>query len=148
MRHTTPAWPLGLLAATFAGALGGCARDAQPLPRARDVWSRPSAGPNGVVYMRLLNAGDAPDRLTGARSDVADSVEIHENRMEGNVMRMRPVPEGIPLPAGAAVELQPGGLHLMLIGLKRALKPGDRVQVILQFEISGPLPVDSEVREP
>jgi copper(I)-binding protein len=69
-------------------------------------------------------------RLVSASSPVAGVVEIHEMSMDGDVMRMRAVP-GVDLPAGKAVELKPGGYHVMLMELKQQLKPGDSVPVTL-----------------
>ena len=73
-------------------------------------------------------------RLVAASSPLADAVEIHEMAMDGNVMRMRALPDGLVLPAGTSVVLQPGGLHLMLLGLKRPLAAGDTVPVTLVVE--------------
>lgn len=113
-----------------------------------EPWSRPSpamAG-NGAVYMTLVNEGGSDDVLVGAETDVAEVVELHETKMEGDVMKMQPVPN-IPVPAGGSAKLEPGGLHVMLINLKEELKPGDKVTLILQFEKSGPITVEAEVRE-
>ncbi|MFX5085066.1 copper chaperone PCu(A)C, partial [Acinetobacter baumannii] len=71
--------------------------------------------------MTLRNRGAVPDRLVGAETPAARSVEIHEQRMEDGVMRMRPLPGGVPLPPGETVTLGPGGTHLMLVGPTRAL---------------------------
>src|SRR5262249_5083122 len=72
--------------------------------------------------------------VVAASSPVADAVEIHEMRMEGGVMRMRALPNGLKLPPGKAVELTPGGIHVMLLGLKKALQPGERVPLTLTVE--------------
>ena len=72
--------------------------------------------------------------MVSASSPLASSVEIHEMAMDGNVMTMRALPEGLLLPAGKPVALKPGGVHLMLMGLKQALKAGDTVPVILVIE--------------
>jgi len=105
-------------------------------------------GSTGVVYLTLINEGREADRLISAASDVAETVEFHETKMEGDVMKMQPLPEGIEVPAGGQVELKPGGYHIMLINLKRDLKVGDRFTVTLEFEKSGTLNVEVEVREP
>lgn len=73
-------------------------------------------------------------RLLSASTPVAGVVEIHEMKMDGDVMRMRALPKGLELPAGKAVELKPGGHHLMLMDLKQQLKPGDTVAVTLVIE--------------
>ncbi|MFQ5595183.1 MAG: copper chaperone PCu(A)C [Anaerolineae bacterium] len=133
------------------GVLAACGVQgpAGPSLRARDVWSRPApAGGTGVVYLTLENQGRQPDRLTGARSDIAEAVELHRTKMEGDVMQMQPIAGGVEVPARSRVVFEPGGAHIMLIGLKRDLKAGDRFTVVLEFEKSGTLTVESEVRQP
>ena len=83
------------------------------------------------AFFQLRAASDS--RLVGVRSPAADMVQIHEMAMEGDVMKMREVP-GIDLPAGKMVELKPGGYHVMMMGLKQAIKPGDSVPLTLVFE--------------
>lgn len=83
------------------------------------------------AFMQLTSDVDA--RLVSAASPLADVVEIHEMRMEGSVMKMSPV-RGLDLPAGKAVELKPGGYHVMLMGLKQQVKEGDRVPLTLVIE--------------
>lgn len=86
------------------------------------------------AFMRLTAATDA--RLLGARSPVAGIVEIHEMALENNVMRMREISR-LDLPAGRTVELRPGGYHVMLLDLKRTLKPGEEVPITLEIEQGG-----------
>jgi protein SCO1/2 len=105
----------------------------------------PGGPANGAVYLRLINAGTEDDALVAASSPVAETVELHEVRHEGGVMKMRPVPR-IAVPAGAEVELKPGGYHVMLLGLRRALEPGDTVPVRLRFSRGAELDVDAPVR--
>jgi copper(I)-binding protein len=100
--------------------------------------------PNGGAYLRLENRG-AEDRLVSARAEVCRQVELHTSRMEGDVMRMRQV-DAIDIPANKAVVLQPGGMHLMLVGLKAPLKEGDRFPLTLKFEKAGVLTVDVVVQ--
>ena len=102
----------------------------------------------GAVFMRLKNVGGEPDRLTGGQTDVAEVVEIHETVMEGDVMKMRMLPEGLTVPAKGEVLLKPGGYHVMLIGIKRDLVVGDTFALDLEFEKSGTVTVQPEVREP
>lgn len=83
------------------------------------------------AFMRLTAQTDS--HLVSASSPVAGIVEIHEMKMDNGVMRMRAVP-GLPLPAGRAVDLAPGGYHVMLIGLKQPLKAGESVPISLVFE--------------
>ena len=91
--------------------------------------------------MVLANNGTAADKLVGASSDAAESVELHTHNMEGGIARMRHV-ENVPVGAGQKVEFRPGSLHLMLVGLKRPLKDGEQVAVKLRFEKAGELPVN------
>jgi periplasmic copper chaperone A len=84
------------------------------------------------LFARITSAQSA--RLVAASSPVAGVVEIHEMRMDGDVMRMRALPRGLELPAGKPVDLAPGGYHLMLMDLKRPLKVGDTVAVTLVIE--------------
>jgi hypothetical protein len=86
------------------------------------------------AFMRITS--QQPAKLLEAASPVAGVVEIHEMAMQGNVMRMRAVP-ALELPAGRAVELKPGGYHVMLMDLKRALKEGESVPVTLVVESGG-----------
>ncbi|HNS03275.1 MAG TPA: copper chaperone PCu(A)C [Anaerolineae bacterium] len=132
---------------------------------AQDVWARPAktmgdapmegdtqpmqhGGANSAVYMRLTNDGAAADRLTAARADVSHAVEIHETVMEGDVMRMQQVQDGIEIPAGGQIELKPGSYHIMLIGLTRDLAVGDTFPVRLEFASGEKLTVEAEVRQP
>lgn len=99
----------------------------------------PSGAANGSAYLRgIRNTGDQPDRLVGARTSVARTVEIHRSVIDAqNVMRMRAI-DGIALPAKAEVQLRHGGEHhLMLIDLKQPLKDGDRFRMTLRFEKAG-----------
>ena len=86
------------------------------------------------AYMELRSPQGAT--LVGASSPVAGSVELHEMRMEGDLMKMRLVPR-LPLPAGKPVVLKPGGHHLMLYDLKQQLQEGTRVPIRLEFETAG-----------
>jgi len=105
-------------------------------------WARPTvAGQSaGGGYFSVHNTAGTPDRLLGGSSPAAAAVEVHEMRMEGDVMRMREI-KALDLPAGKVVTLAPGGLHLMLTGLKAPLKVGDRVPVKLRFEKAGEIDV-------
>ncbi len=102
-------------------------------------WARASLGnvPNGAAYMEVINNGAADDRLIGATSSNAERVELHTHEMEGEVMRMRKVEGGIAIPAGETVTFEPGGLHVMMLGLKDKLVAGEATYVTLQFEKAG-----------
>jgi len=99
--------------------------------------------PTGGAFLSIENHG-AGDRLLSATAEVSKAVELHTMGMEGDVMRMRQV-EAIELPAGKAVALKPGGLHIMLIGLKAPLKEGDHFPLKLRFEKAGEVTVQVNV---
>jgi copper(I)-binding protein len=94
-------------------------------------------------FMKIENKGPA-DQLISASSPVAGEVQLHEMAMEGNVMRMRQVKEVV-VPAGAIVELKPGGLHLMFMNIKAPLTAGEAVPVKLKFAKAGEVEVKMPV---
>jgi len=107
-----------------------------------------SAGQTTGAFMIIDNTTAKAERLVGVEvaADVAGKVEIHETTVDANqVMQMRPV-EGIDVPAHGSVELQPGGYHVMLLDVKKALNAGDKVPLTLVFESGQRLTVDAEVR--
>lgn len=113
------------------------------------AWARSTVpGQSGTGAFMTITARDG-GRLIGAASPVAGVVELHEMAMENNVMRMRAI-AGLDLPPGRAVQLRPGGHHVMLLDLKRALKPGEKVQIELRLETPDgkrvTQPVEVEVR--
>lgn len=112
------------------------------------AWTNatPPGATVGAGYMTIRNGDAAPTRLTTATSDASERVEVHTMSMENGVMSMRPVDGGLEIPAGGAVELKPGGLHLMLIGLKAPLTEGASVPVTLVFESGARVDVALAVR--
>jgi periplasmic copper chaperone A len=88
-------------------------------------------------FLKLTNKGTADDKLVSATSPKSARVELHEMAMKGDVMEMRALEGGIAIPAGATVELAPGGLHVMFFDVTEAFKDGDMVPVTLTFEKSG-----------
>ena len=99
----------------------------------------------GGAFVKIKNTG-AADKLIAVSSPVAKEMQLHTMSMEGNVMKMREV-KAIDIPANGAVELQPGGFHLMLIDLKSQLKAGDQIPVKLKFEKAGELEVKFQVKD-
>lgn len=99
----------------------------------------------GGGYLQVQNTGKAPDRLLAVSAGVAASVELHTMSMDGDVMRMREL-DGIDVPAGQKVELKPGGLHIMFMGLKAPLKAGDTFPATLKFQKAGDVKVTVTVR--
>lgn len=108
------------------------------------VRAVPPGAPASAAFMGLKADADGV-ALVEADSDVANSVELHTHIHDNGVMRMRPV-EKIDLKKGEAVTLQPGGLHVMLIGLKKSLKPGDKVEIDLKFSDGSEQKVMAPVR--
>lgn len=98
-----------------------------------DAWARSTIKGQtaSVAYMTVTST--EPSRLVGASSPFAAVVQIHEMAMQGTTMRMRPV-AAVDLPAGQAVELKPGGLHVMLMDLRQPLSSGDRLPLTLRIE--------------
>lgn len=99
----------------------------------KDPWVRGTVAQQKATGMFAQITSTAGGKLVSASSPVAGVVEIHEMAMEGNVMKMRAVP-GLDLPAGKAVDLKPGGYHVMLMDLKQQLKEGETVAVTLVVE--------------
>jgi len=101
-----------------------------------DPWVRATVPQQKASGLFAQITSAAGGRLVGASSPVAGVVEVHEMKMDGNVMKMRAV-DALPLPAGKAVKLEPGGYHVMLMELKQQLKAGDTVPVTLVVEAAG-----------
>ena len=110
-------------------------------------WTRATPGGAKVAggYLTVQNNGAAADRLIGGAMEFAGHVEIHEMSMADNIMRMRELPKGLEIPAGAKVELKPGGFHVMFMQLKQQLKEGDKVKARLVFEKAGMVEVEFHV---
>lgn len=113
--------------------------------KVQSPWSRATASsaPSGIVYMNVVNHGMS-DRLVKTSTDVCRAAELHTHIMDGQVMRMRHVPE-IEIAGGTETKLAPGGLHVMLIGLKGPLKEGTTFPLALTFEKAGTLTVEVQV---
>lgn len=122
----------------LAGLLAFAGASAAPLRiTVSSAWTRPAAaGMNAAGYMTIANNGRFPDRLTGAASPIAARVSLHQSRMAGNVSVMRPL-EGVDVASHGQTSLAPDGVHLMLEGLKRPLRSGDRAPVTLRFRRAG-----------
>ncbi|ODR98769.1 hypothetical protein AUC68_06050 [Methyloceanibacter methanicus] len=104
-----------------------------------NAWSRATPGgvKVGVGFATIRNRSEQDDRLVSATTDVAGKTEIHEMTMEGGVMKMRRIPDGLMVPADGEVLLKPGGYHLMLMDLKQPLTEGDQFSGVLTFENAG-----------
>lgn len=128
-----------------ASVLSGCGAPAPEGVEVRDAWARPAAqGANGAVYFVLHSSRE--DELVGVSTNVADAAEMHESMMDGDVMQMHQM-DTVPLPAGEQVTFKPGGLHIMLVGLKQELKVGDEIEITLDFKNFQDLKITVPVRE-
>jgi copper(I)-binding protein len=148
-----------VLAIALIGVAGISIVSADSHIRIEHAWARPgiaaAAGASGkmgmagnsAVYMEIHNEAATADRLTAASSNAAAVVELHRTTMSAGMSRMARV-ASIPVPARGRTELKPGGYHVMLIGLKKDLKVGDRVNVRLTFARGGTVTIAAGVRMP
>jgi len=135
---------LALLALCFILAACGSAPGSLSVV---DPYARPGrVGGNSGAFFVVKNPGEA-DVLLSAASDVAEAVELHRTVMDGDVMQMQ-MQENVPVPAGEDLAFEPGGLHVMLIGLRQDLDPGDSFSLTLAFEQAGEITLQVEVRQP
>jgi len=105
-------------------------------------WARASASKAraGAAYLSIINQGTRVDRLLGVSTPVAKQASLHTHLMEDGIMKMRPV-KAIEVDPGAPTVLKPGGLHIMLMGLKEPLKEGTMFPLTLTFETAGTVEV-------
>lgn len=114
----------------------------------KDAWVRATVqGQQATGAFMTLTAASAT-RLVGVSSPVAGVAEVHEMKMEGDVMKMRAVEGGLELPPGKAVTLKPGGYHLMLMDLKLPLKPDTTIPVTLVFKTARGTETRTELKLP
>jgi copper(I)-binding protein len=141
---------LGFLLLVACGEKGEASK-----PLVVDPWARPATveigddgsptPANSAVYLTVRNPGPASEVLLGGATPAAGAVELHESLLEGDVMRMREV-EGLEVPGGEEAELRPGGLHLMLLGLRQSLAVGDTLTLTLFFQGADSLEISVPVR--
>ena len=143
MKFALSTLPATAVAALLAAAPLACAHAADI--EAVRPWSRPAAsGGNGAGYVTLINHGKA-DALVGVDMPDAQKVEMHASSMAGGIMKMTPEAR-TPIPAKGQVSFAPGGRHLMLIGLKRPLRVGDKLPATLKFASGAALKVEFVVQ--
>lgn len=107
-------------------------------------WARASAGGAAGAFLTIHNEGDA-DKLVSVTSTAASDVQLHVTIKDGDVMKMRPMDDGLDLPTKGEAVLQPGGSHIMLMGLKAPLKEGDSLPLTLHFAKAGTVEVVAKV---
>ena len=112
-----------------------------------EPWARatPLTAQTGGGFVVIANKSTSPDRLITAKSPAANKVEIHEMKMDGNVMRMRELDSGLEIPPGATVQMKPGGIHIMFMGLKAPFAKDAKIPVTLVFEKAGSIDVEMVV---
>jgi len=138
-------------ATAFAFAVAQCAATAAVQAADYDVgpihiaqpWARatPKGAAAGAAYMTITNTGKTPDKVNCVSSDASAECQIHTMTMDNGVMKMRPVEGGLEIKPGETVTLAPGGLHMMLVNLKRPLEPGKSVMATLKFDNAGSVDV-------
>jgi len=112
-----------------------------------DAWMRPGgAGANTAAYMVIRSSADGDDRLVAAGTDIAEMVQIHQTVWDGEVASMQHLPDGLAIPSGGEVALEPGGYHVMIMGLSADLAEGDVVPLTLTFEGAGDIVIDVPVK--
>jgi copper(I)-binding protein len=109
------------------------------------VRATPHGATVGGGYLTITNTGSTPDRLVSGTSDISARFEIHKMSMDNGVMKMRPVPNGVEIKPGQTVEINPGGYHVMFIGLKKPLEQGQQIQAMLKFEKAGNVAINFTV---
>jgi copper(I)-binding protein len=113
-----------------------------------ETWARPaSKGENGAVYFVIQNDTASEDALLSASTDIASASEAHMSMMNDQGVASMQMQDAVQIPASDSVTFKPGGLHIMLVGLKQDLKVGDTFTLTLQFEKAGETTVQVEVKE-
>jgi copper(I)-binding protein len=135
------------------GLLAGCGEPPPEQGRieVRDAWVRAvtSEGEgtgNTAAYMRIVNTSGSADQLLAVRSDIARAAEVHRTTVDDSGLATMGPAGTVEIPAGDSVSLEPGGLHVMLMGLRHTLEEGKSVGLTLVLESAGELPVVAAVR--
>jgi hypothetical protein len=116
-------------------------------PAADDHSGMQMDGVTSAAYMMIENAGGG-DKLLSVSGDVAAMIQVHQTKESNGMMMMEEAKDGVDVPANGALELKPGGYHVMLMNVKNQLKPGDTFKLTLKFSSGAEIPVDVTVREP
>jgi copper(I)-binding protein len=108
----------------------------------------PPGAPAAAGYMVVINNGGGDDRLIGANAEFAGHTDLHSMSVtDEGVMEMRPLKDGLPIPSGETVALEPGGVHIMFMDLVGTLREGERHYILLEFEKAGPVSVEFVVQK-
>lgn len=113
-------------------------------------WARQSSMGAQVAagYMTIVNNGKQDDRLLSASAGISAIAQLHDMKMDGDVMKMAEMAGGIVIPAGGSAVLKPMSLHIMFMGLKAPVREGESFEATLTFEKAGSITVDFEVMAP
>ena len=114
-----------------------------------NYWLRATPHNHSVTagYFVVTNNTEVSDRLLSIDTDFADRNEIHEMKMDGNVMKMREISHGLLLPPSEVIKLEPGGLHLMFMGLNQSISEGNEHTITLVFEKAGEVKLNFPVKK-
>lgn len=114
-----------------------------------DAWARPAnLGDNGAIYLKINNPGPQTDSLLEVQTDVAAQAELHKSEMDDQGVMSMHHQNHIDIPPDSQVELAPGGLHVMLLNLKRDLHLGDTIQVTFKFQNSDEITLEIPIKQP
>ena len=131
----------------FAGFSAPSQADSQEI-LVDDVWARASIGMSrpGAVYLTIRNTGGKVVTLVGIETQIADRAEVHRTETDANGVSSMAYVGDLSIAPGREVELKPGGLHIMLMGLKEPMLEGSRIKLELIFDDGGRIPVAVSVR--
>jgi periplasmic copper chaperone A len=132
-----------LLVVGFVFAAGAASAQTGGL-QVENAWARATPGKSQIGAAYVTIQSPTPDRLVAASTPVAKEAQLHTMEMSGMVMKMRPI-SGVDIPADKPVTLGPGGMHIMLMGLKEPLKAGQSFPLTLNFAKAGTRTVDVAV---
>jgi periplasmic copper chaperone A len=139
--------PIVLAFALLAG-LSACGGGGASISTS-EAWARPGpAGGETAAYLVITSTSDAADTLVSVSSPVAASVDLHETSTDASGMTGMDPMDGMEIPAGGTVTLEPGGMHLMVTGLTDGLAVGDTLDLDLVFQNAGTVRVQAEVKQP
>ena len=114
-----------------------------------EAWARaiPPGSQSAAAYIIVSNDGRSPDRLVAVESPIAAGAKLHQTRLEGEVARMDPLPNGVDLPPNSELMMAPGGVHIMLTGLRQGLAEGEKLPLVLTFADGRQARIDADVRQ-
>ena len=139
---------IGSVAIGLVVVLAACSSSSESSVSVEDAWGRtsPAAATNAAFYMGIEGGSEA-DTLVSASSDACGMTELHISVMTDGVMSMQHLPDGITVPAGETVMLEPGSFHVMCIDRQKDFVAGDTVPLTLEFSGAGTVSVDAEIRD-